>query len=129
MVGDFPAFEGAALFHNYLARIYQLLQVGSVVDHLVGAAQCRVFIFEHVEAVRAGGNYFLYIIAVQQLDIIISHHLEQKFIAGPARGISRTHLLLSHDGKGNAYFIQDLCECFGYFLSSLVKTAGTAYPE
>ena len=100
-----------------------------MVDHFVVAAQYRVFIFEDVEAMRTSSNDLFNIIAVQNLDILVCHHLEHKFIAGSSCRITCAHFFFTQDGIFNTYFIENGHKSFGDFLCTLVKTTGAAHPE
>ena len=72
-----------------------------MVNDLVIAAQVLVLIFEDVKAMGAGGNDFFDVIIIKRLDVLVSHHLEHKFIAGPANGVARAHFLFAQDGEVN----------------------------
>jgi hypothetical protein len=100
-----------------------------MMDHFILAAQLGIFVAKDIEAVGAGGNDLLYTIVVEQLDILIRHHLEKKFIPGPANGVARTHLFLAEYGVTDADLIEDGGEGTRDLLGALIEAAGAADPE
>src|SRR5690606_19271061 len=107
----------------YLSFVYQLLQESGVVHYFIVTAQLGIVITEYIEAVGAGRYDLFYAIAIQQLYIILGHHLENKFIAGPAGGIAGAAFLLAQYGKADARLIQYGGKCFSDLLCALVKAA------
>ncbi|MNE65495.1 hypothetical protein D3C80_1609780 [compost metagenome] len=129
MIGNFLPFKSTTLFHNNAAIIDELLQEGSVVNHFILTTQCRVFVFKCIKTVRTSCYDLFDPVAVQHLYIIISHHLEQKFVSGSAGRISRTPFFLTQDCKLYPYFIQNLYKGFGNSLRALIETSCTSNPE
>src|ERR1044071_7314354 len=100
-----------------------------MVNYFVGSAQGRVFVFDDIKAVWAGGNDLRYAIAIQRLDIVIGHHLEKELIARTACRVSCTHFLLAQYGKFYSNLVEYLCKSFGDPLRPLVEAAGAPYPK
>src|SRR6201999_1021200 len=97
----FP-FERPAFFYADLAIVDELLQKSGMMQDLIMAAQLGIFVAKDIEAMRTGGNDLFDAVIIQQLDILIGHHLKKELIAGPACGITRTGLLLAQNGITNA---------------------------
>ena len=78
---------------------------------------------------RASGHNLFNAIAVQYLNILIGHHLKEKFIAGPACGITCATLFFSQDGVVDLHLVEDLCKGFCNPLGPLIEASGTAHPK
>jgi hypothetical protein len=52
-------FKGTAFFQPDPAFVEQLLQQDRMMDDLILSAQRRIFVAEDIEAMGAGGDYFL----------------------------------------------------------------------
>src|SRR2546421_673497 len=100
-----------------------------MVNDFVYAAKIWVFIGQRIETMWACGDNFFYPIIVEDLNILIGHHLEYKFISCTSGRIAGAHFLFAKDRELNAYLVQYGSECPGNFLGPLVKTTGAAYPK
>ena len=89
MIGYPFTFIGTAFLYPDPAFVDQLLEKGGMMDDVIVSSQFGIFVPQDVEAVGAGGDDLPYAIVVEQLDILVSHHLEQEFVAGPAGGVAR----------------------------------------
>ena len=54
---------------------------------------------------RAGRYYFFNAIIIQDLYILIGHHLKHKFITGPANRIAGTHFFFAKNSIVDLQFI------------------------
>jgi hypothetical protein len=99
-----------------------------VFDRIV-ASQGGVFVFQGVEAMRAGRHQRPNSVGVEDLDVLHRLHLEQELVAGPLGGISRASFLRPQNGKGNPCFVEQTGQRLGDFLGSVVKTAGATGPK
>ena len=100
-----------------------------MVDDLVVSSEGRVFVFDGIEAVRAGSYYLFNFVAVHDLNVGDSLHLKKKFVASTSGGISCAALLRAKYGKGNAHFIQYFDKGLGNGLVSVIEGTGAAHPE
>jgi len=80
----------------------------------------------HILGILAFLNYLPY---SKHLNILIGHHLEKEFIAGPPGRISVAELFLAQHGITDPDLVEDGGKCPGDLLSSLVIAAGTTYPK
>ncbi|MBA7701287.1 hypothetical protein ES703_110022 [subsurface metagenome] len=72
-----------------------------MVNNLKLSPKLRVFILYRVIAMRAGGNYLLHIIILQQLNIFLSLHLEEVLVTQAASWFTTAGFLSSEDTKFN----------------------------
>src|SRR5262245_28763474 len=100
-----------------------------MMNYFIVTTQCRVFIFENIKTVWTGSDNFFDTIVVQRLNILVGHHLKQELITGAPCGITITPFLFSQYRILDPNFFQDRGKRFCNFLSPLVKTSGTTYPE
>lgn len=129
MIRDAFSFKGATTLKYDLALVDQLLQEGCVVDNLVLATQLRIFVLQGIEAVRTCCYDLLDVVPIQQLNVLIRHHLEKELISGAANRVAGAHLFFTQNGKGNVEFLQDTCEGTGDALCPLIEAACTPHPE
>src|SRR5829696_7358259 len=100
-----------------------------MMNDIIVATQLRVFVFKYIEAMGADRHNLFHLVHIQQLNILVGHHLEKKFVACTTGGISGAHFLFSQDSILNSYMVKDSGKGFGYFLSPLVETAGASHPK
>ncbi len=77
-------------------------------DDLVVAAELRVFVLQHVEAVRALGDDLLHLHAFEGLDVLHREHLEDVLVAGAASLVAVAHLRRSEDREVDLGPLQQL---------------------
>ena len=53
-----------------------------MMNDFILATQFRIFIFEDIKTMGTSRYDFRHLVLIQCLDILVSHHLENKFIAG-----------------------------------------------
>src|SRR5687768_9569027 len=105
MIGNSFPFKQAVFFHFDLPFIDQLLKKCGMMDYFVTATEFRIFVPENIEAMRTSGYDFLNSIVIQNLDILISHHMEHKFIPCPSHRITSAHLFFTKYGVLNSNLI------------------------
>ena len=89
----------------------ELVEQLRVVDDLVVAAELRVVVLQHVEAVRALRDDLLHAHAVERLDVLHGEHLEDVLVAGPAGLVAVAHLARAEDREVDARALEQLGEC------------------
>ena len=99
-----------------------------VVDDLVLAAEVLVLVGERVEAVRARRDDLANVVLLQHLDVLLGALLEQVLVADPSRRIARALLLGAEDGEVDAGGLEDLRECCGDRLRTIVEGCRAADP-
>ncbi len=77
-------------------------------DDLVVAAELRVVVLQHVEAVRALRDDLLHAHAVERLDVLHGEHLEDVLVAGAAGLVAVAHLARAEDREVDAGPLQQL---------------------
>src|SRR5687768_6507919 len=100
-----------------------------MMDDIIMPAKVRIFIFENMKAVRAGGNYLFNIISIQNLDVAGSHHLEKELVTGSSGRIAIARFFRAKNREIDFEMVQDFDKRPGNFLRALVKRTGTSYPE
>src|ERR1700722_15853175 len=123
------AFKRASLLQPDPAFVEQLLEQYRMMDDLILSPQRGIFVAEDIEAMGTGGDYFFNTVIIQQLNILVGHHLEKEFVAGTPDRISGAHLLFAEDGISDTDLIEDSSKGHGDPLRPLVKAAGAAYPK
>src|SRR5450432_1036288 len=100
-----------------------------MMNNVIIAPQFRIFVLQYIKTMRAGGYDFFNAIIIQGPDILVSHHLENKFIARPPYRVAGTHFFFAQYRIVYSNFIKNSCKCPGDLLRPLIKTTGTAYPK
>src|SRR4051812_47696130 len=100
-----------------------------MMNYFIMATQFGIFIFKRVKTMRACGYNLFYPIAIQDPDILISHHLKQELVSCSSHRVSCTHFFIAKYGKVDSYLLQNCCKGFGDFLSALVKAPRAAHPK
>lgn len=100
-----------------------------MMDDFVMATQFGIFVLERVETMRAGGDDLFDTVTIQHLNILVGHHLKQKFVPGPSGRVSCAIFLFAKYGIIDVHLIKDGRECFGHSLCTLVKTPRASYPK
>ena len=77
------------------AFLQQRVDELGVVHHLISTTQCRVFVLERVEAMRARGYDPLDAVTVQYGDVLHGLHLEQELVACATCRIAGAAFLLT----------------------------------
>src|SRR5690606_36924931 len=121
MVGDSLTLKFPSTFHFYFSLINKLLQKCSMMNDLVMTTQGRVFILYGVETMRTGGYNFLYIIAIQHVNVGHGLHLDKKLLTSPSSRISSAGFFLSSHRIAHPYLLQNLHDSSGDFLVPLIK--------
>ena len=105
------------------AVAHELVEQLRVVDHLVVAADLRVVVLQHVEAVRALRDDLLHAHAVERLDVLHREHLEDVLVAGAAGLVAVAHLARAEDREVDARALQQLRERARRLLVAVVEAA------
>src|SRR5690606_36615820 len=98
-------------------------------DHLVMTTQFGKFVFQGVEAMRAGRDNLFDAIAIPHLYVVRGLHLEKEFVPRAAGGITRACLLGPKDGEFNTHLIQNTYERLRTAFVAIVIRAGTSDPK
>src|SRR5262249_53053338 len=128
VVSDFLSFESTTLYLD-APLINELLKEGRMVNYIVLTAEVGIFIFQYVEAVRAGRHDFLYAITIQHLNVVHGLHLEQELVAGPAGGVSRTRFFGTQHCEAYTHRVEYGGEGARHPFISVVVRAGASHPE
>ena len=94
-----------------------------MVDHLVVAAELRVLVLDHVEAVRALRDDLAHAHAVERLDVLHREHLEDVLVARAAGLVAVAHLARPEDREVDARALQQLGERAARLLVAVVEAA------
>src|SRR5690606_33760821 len=100
-----------------------------MMDDFVVPAQAWIFIFQRIEAMWTCCHYFPDLIAVQDLYIHHSLHLEQEFISCAFGRVTGTAFFYPKNSVFDSYVLQYLAYIFSDTLSSFVEGTCTAYPK
>src|SRR5580704_15814555 len=96
--------------------------------NLVAPAELRILVAKRVEAVRAGGDDLLHLIAVERGDVFLGQLLKQEFVADSACRVARALLLATQNGELDAGLGQQLSEGAHDLLIALDQRAAAADP-
>ena len=106
-----------------------------MVNHVVVAAHFWVLIAQGVEAVCTGHDdlallrWYAFERIVQNLDVLLCHHLEEELVTSTAGGITGTAFALTQYGELHTSGVQQVRHGAGGLGSVVVVYAGTTNPE
>src|SRR5687768_15764297 len=98
-------------------------------DDLVIATQFGIFVFDDIKTMRTGSDDLFNAVIIQELDVVIGHHLEKEFVPGSAGRVAGTHFLFAQYRVIDSHLAEDGCKSLRDLLGPLIKAAGTSHPE
>ena len=104
----------------------ELVEQLAVVHHFVVAAELRVVVLDHVEAVRALRDDLLDAHRVERLDVLHREHLEDVLVAGAAGLVAVAELARTEDREVDARALEQLRERAARLLVAVVEAARAA---
>ena len=105
---------------------HELVEQLAVVHDLVVAAELRVVVLDHVEAVRALRDDLLDAHRVERLDVLHREHLEDVLVAGAAGLVAVAQLARAEDREVDARALEQLGERAARLLVAVVEAARAA---
>ena len=132
MVGDVLVDRGHR--DEPLVADQSVEQLG-VVDHLVLAADLRVFVTQGVETVRAGHDDLLGLRGsgaehlVEGLDVLLRQHLEQELVACSTCGVTVTGFAFAQDEEVHGGDVEQFGNGLGGLLRTVLVGTGATDPE
>ncbi len=100
-----------------------------MVQHLVVAAELRILVLDCVEAVGAGGDNLLDLVAVEGLDVLLGQGLVEVLVANAPRRVAGAFFLFAEDGELDARRLQDAPEGLHRLAVALIERAEAADEE
>ena len=85
--------------------------------------------FQRIETMGTGGDYFFNVIVIQRFDVFLGRHLVQHFISDTSGKVAGAFFFHTQDRKADICLLQYPNQAGRHFLGSIIKGAGTSDPE